>query len=214
MNCTISLKDGRVFVETKSGPVRHKKEITPRRLAQLFLDSLADSVSRSRAYDYETPVLPRNTVAFKASEDMTRFAAALFVEASVRKTVFYSDTYEIPHPDYLFLFKVAKGRVADTWVFAVRTSLIEPDTQLYRFPFGNVYPEGRVCWGQNALPEIKEPLRLEMLPFLFLDSPYNGDMYDGENPFRVYLEELSKMPVFPAKTLKPYMRFGEAFEQI
>lgn len=211
MECVIRIKGSRIFVENSVGPVKYKHEITPQRFAQIFFETFADTY-KTADYDYETPLLPKGTVGFKADHDLSKFAAAILVCAERRRIVYFNDVFEVPHPDLIFFFKVKNRKVLDSRVFAVKSELIEKDAELCCFPFGNVYSDGTICWGSNTLPDIDKPLKLEQLPYLFFDSPYNGDLYRGEKPFRMYLKELEKMPVFPAETLRPYARFREFFK--
>src|SRR5690606_3522024 len=85
----------------------------------------------------------------------------VFIEASAAKrNIIYhrndgQETHSIPHPHLLMVVKLEEGsegtfRVRGTRLFAMQTALFSEDTQLFSYPYGNVFvrDHGRVCWGE------------------------------------------------------------------
>lgn len=84
----------------------------------------------------------------------------------------------IPFPTCLFKFYVKGGRLSGTKVATVKQTLNTENDTVYRFPFGNTFRDGRVCWGNNVLPKISKPLDVISVMALFFDAPFNGDLLD------------------------------------
>jgi len=61
------------------------------------------------------------------------------------------------------------------YLFAQRGQHLEPHKDLCHAPFPNVYPDGRICWGQNNPPEAG-PEKARGVWQLFFDAPFNGDL--------------------------------------
>jgi hypothetical protein len=60
--------------------------------------------------------------------------------------------YTIPHPYSLMAIKLkelgtGKFKVVASRMYAMSAPLFSDTAQLYRFPYGNVYSDGRICWG-------------------------------------------------------------------
>lgn len=123
----------------------------------------------------------------------------------------YEDTqYDVCVPSLVFSFHVDKGRLECTRVFALKDAKPTDDSILYRYPYGNVYDDGKVCWGHNSLPDIHAIKRLEMVMTLFIQSPCNSDLYRPEKcigirgvELRELFEKLRNVQSFPEEYLVP-----------
>ena len=70
--------------------------------------------------------------------------------------------------------------MADCSIGVVADEVPTPDTVMYHYPFSNVYPDGKVCTGNNVLPRYKKLAALRHFPRYLLGLPDNDDMYDRE----------------------------------
>ena len=62
----------------------------------------------------------------------------------------------------------------------MQTPIYSGKEPIYRAPFSNVYDDGRICWGHNAvqIPQLKA---IQGLSTLFFGAPFNTDL--DENRF-------------------------------
>lgn len=130
--------------------------------------------------------------------------------ASMQMMQYENTRYDVCVPSLVFSFHVNKGRLEKTRVFTIKDENPTENSVLYRYPYGNVYDDGRVCWGSNALPDILEIKRLEMVMTLFIQSPCNSDLYRSEKcigkkdvSLRELFEQLRNVQSFPEEYLVP-----------
>lgn len=104
-------------------------------------------------------------------DDDERLSGKIVLTIPKRKgTVQFEETsYEIYFPAFLFCFSLRKGRINDTYVFALKGEKWNRNSRLYNYPFGNVSTSShKVCWGRNQLPVIDSLHQLDMVCSLFL----------------------------------------------
>lgn len=130
--------------------------------------------------------------------------------ASMQMMQYESTQYDVCVPSLVFSFHVNKGRLENTRVFTLKDENPTGNSVLYRYPYGNVYDDGRVCWGSNVFQDILEIKRLEMVMTLFIQSPCNSDLYRSEKcigqkdvPLRELFEQLRNVQSFPEEYLMP-----------
>ncbi len=130
--------------------------------------------------------------------------------ASMQMMQYENTQYDVCMPSLVFSFHVNKGKLENTRVFTLKDEKPTEKSVLYRYPYGNVQDDGRVCWGSNTLPEIREIKRLEMVMTLFIQSPCNSDLYHSEKcigqndvPLRELFEQLRNVQSFPEEYLMP-----------
>ncbi len=113
----------------------------------------------------------------------------------------------IPFPDVVFHFVTEQGKPKTTKVW-----FADDKGVLYHYPFGNVYDDGRICWGANVLPHIADLKEMERLVSIFFDATTNNDLYkspcvtlDGKEVQlnqRDYIEYVSRLDAFPIEWLR------------
>ncbi len=130
--------------------------------------------------------------------------------ASMQIMQYENTQYDVCVPSLVFSFHVNKGRLMNTRVFTLKDEEPTDNSVLYRYPYGNVYEDGRVCWGSNVFPDICEIKRLEMVMTLFIQTPCNSDLYRSEEcigqndvPLRELFEQLRNVQIFPEEYLMP-----------
>ena len=72
--------------------------------------------------------------------------------ASMQMMQYENTQYDVCVPSLVFSFHVDKGRLEKTRVFVLKDEKPTKDSVLYRYPFGSVYDDGKVCWGSNIFP--------------------------------------------------------------
>jgi len=90
----------------------------------------------------------------------------------------------VPFPALLFKLVLAENAsaaydVRSVRVVAYKDPALTPGSQLYRFPYGNVYDDGRICWGSIGVPQVKEIVNASAICELFLTSMFNGHLGNG-----------------------------------
>lgn len=93
------------------------------------------------------------------------------------------DPITVPIPGTV-LFGVGK----DYRIFAEKAG------KLYHAPFDNVYPDGRICWGNNSVPAVKKAADLQKTWGLFWLSPFThrNDVSGGQMTYKGVYEALAK----------------------
>ncbi len=70
------------------------------------------------------------------------------------------------------------GSTYALWV--LKSQGFDPQVVTYHAPFPNVYPDGRICWGQNTPPAAHHHVA-EKVWNLFFQTPFNGDLAGGKS---------------------------------
>lgn len=89
---------------------------------------------------------------------------------------------DFPIPRLVFRIRIlGNGRVTDCFIGVAADEAPTPDTQMFCYPFANVYPDGSVCSGNNILPKYKNLWELRKFPRYLLGIPDNDDLYQSRN---------------------------------
>lgn len=167
----------------------------------------------------DTGLLPGGTIAFCRSRKGTR--VALVRPAGVQSVSYEVSDGTIPEfkifvPSLLWIFNLNdRSCIQATRVFALEAPVINPKTQIYHFPFSNVYITGVVCWGEAAF--LKIPLGslmdLSLLPAMFFAKPFNHDLESGiRGGTYSFFEDHNGELSFPDDLLRPFGIFEEAWK--
>jgi hypothetical protein len=102
-----------------------------------------------------------------------------------------TEALRLPLPGLVFL-----GVGTTYWCWATPQDEFSPAATAYQVPLPNVYPDGRICWGQNTPPPAL-PTTLAGVSALFLGSLFNGDLVGQKckafpNDVRGYLTILAE----------------------
>lgn len=135
---------------------------------------------------------------------------------------YYSTEYtDFPLPQLVFSMRYDPDthKATDIRLCVVKDEHLTPDTPTYYYPFSNVYGDKRICLGNNALPQYKDPTRIGGLAYHILHMPNNNDMFKPQHnklelEYRELLEYLkdkdpacyySEILVPDGKTLKHFI---------
>lgn len=112
----------------------------------------------------------------------------------LRADLVYRDVeyLNFPIPRLVFGIRMLDtGKVAECSLGVVADEKPTPETLMYHYPFSNVYPDSRVCTGNNVMPKYKRQTSLRNFPRFLLGLPDNDEMYDHEkNRLRLSHPEL------------------------
>jgi hypothetical protein len=138
--------------------------------------------------------------------------------------------FSVPFPGLLFAFCLERKRLISSWCFALKESVIKPSVFLYVFPFGNVYEDGKICWGNGGdiLAAEYTPANVSTLALTFMNSPFNADLthdvfnrpsdMEGKTIYDLmkYLDANATRfnGVFPPDVLKSFNTYEELTEGI
>ena len=166
--------EARVTLTDKDGLKNHKT---------VMVDNLISTLTSS--FKFSTGLLPVNTRFFSGT--VSDYLIGIESPARVRR--FLKSTYftqnnlpkelKIPFPSCLFVFDVRGGKINKTKVFALKGPIARESDTVCRFPFGNTYHDGKVCWGRNTMPAISNLTSLTQVVATFYDAPFNGDLFDA-----------------------------------
>ena len=212
-------------VKVKAGKTSYAKTVSVKDLIAILNGCKEESVKVERL-----PRTPQGMVDLWYGQD-SDFTVTIFVPRDLRPTAYLKAENErmIPYPNLLFIFKVASGNIADSKVFAIkapRARAITDETALYRFPYGNVWSNGKICWGGNSNVVRHKALNdMEEVVAAFFNATMNNDLYIGDGlhgggnvTLKLSLEELlNKMAeedVFPDELLvSAGEKYSEAVRQ-
>lgn len=181
----------------------------------VMMDNLISNLTSS--FRFSTGLLPTNTRFFSGTT--TDYVIGIESPARVRR--FLRSSYrtestgklpkelKIPFPACLFVFEVRGAKIKQSKAFALRGPASREIDTVCRFPFGNTYHDGRICWGSNSLPAINNPMGLVGCVATFYDAPFNGDLFDSTT----YRRPLDSDDVRDFWSMLVYLNGKEIFPQ-
>ena len=210
----ISSKRAEIVVEQEVGGVTSRKTLTPESFARCILNSRYDENERFSGF------LPENCLCTTLCKQSTWYFIRypeLFADISYFGTEY--EHFPIPRLVFAFLYTPENGKIINARLCVVKDERLTMDTPTFLYPFSNVYAEGRICLGNNALPAYKDPTRIFTLANFILRLPNNNDNFrPGSNKlmlgYRDLLEHLKdKQPAYyysdvlipDGKTLKDFI---------
>lgn len=168
----------------------------------------------SHDLEITTGILPNGTRFYSGTKNVYRIG--IQVPTKIRTTEFHlhdlSQAFTVPFPEMLFVFGIKEKRIINSMLFACIPPIGRPHDRLYLFPFGNVWEDGRICWGKVPHASIEEPIVLDTMVTRFFGSVFSGHLISGTNTFyppqgvvnlQTLLEHLSGQEHFPDNILKP-----------
>lgn len=161
--------------------------------------------SSTKASYEQSKVLPHtkdvSTVTVLTSKETNTNIYVMFRKRKTFTANYYDDIFKgIECPNILFAVRVMNGVPNKAWVCAVKDDFITDNTEVYRFPFPNVFSDTSICYGSNRVTEVElvKDSDVARMPSMFLSMPWNDHNYGGANksgkPFRKLLEHLQDNP--------------------
>lgn len=160
---------------TEKGKTRTKL-IEPKTLFRCIESSLS-----FKPTPVSSGLLPPNIISVTGDDTGMRYAVVEYPYDTADITYMATKYPDFPLPRLVFGFSVeSSGRLSKVKLGVPALGKLQPDTQMYYYPFSNVN-RFSLCTGTNALPDIKSLQSLENLPGYILSLPDNDDHYQAEN---------------------------------
>lgn len=200
-----------------------QKRITPQQLLVILENSFPEEAENECGKMRLVAPLPSNCSTYEqtegfylGSESQNGSRRAIFYLPAERRVMRYQTTetpYVFEFPGLVFYMETRKNKVdvSAMRIFAVKEKTlaeIGSDTKLYHYPFGNVYSDGRICWGSTQMPMIESFNDLKKIILTFFGSVTNDDLFHKNEKIkkeiacqRELLEFLVKEDEFPNELL-------------
>lgn len=125
-----------------------------------------------------SPTLPPNTAKYARLSDGTDILFLFHPETKANITYHKSEFKDVPFPNLVFCFGVRNEQLVTKTVFAYKDRFLRDETELYRFPFANVFDGGKLCYFDNT--PIKDLVQLQTFAYTWLNAPFNDHLYNQE----------------------------------
>ena len=163
-----------------------------------MLDRVDDGTMR------EIPRLPVGTLGGLKYVNESTFYIEVYVDADVHPTAYIKEENIVflPFPSLLFMIGVTAGKMSVSRVYAVKECYrqVTADTELFMFPYGNVYQTGKICWGGNYdVFDVDSVTDVELVIERFFSAIMNNDLYHNNTKKNVPLEQLIRENVKKGK---------------
>jgi len=127
-----------------------------------------------------SPSLPLNTVKYAKLSDDTDLLFMVYPESRNDVTYHNAVFTDVPFPNLVFCFKVKNNRLSASMLMAYKDRFLREETQLFRFPFSNVFSDGNMCYHDNSV--IHDLVQLQSFPYNWAKQPFNDHLFkQGEN---------------------------------
>jgi len=135
------------------------------------------------------------------------FSVVLRYPGKQRQFIYEENQFFIPFPPLVFYFKYKSGRREQGDVWAVCNDEINEKTLLMQYPYGNVYNDGRICFGSIRGRQLKHMIDIDMVVEDFFLSITSNDAYRKQNTMDLSQGELLQLikdkQEFPTDLLCP-----------
>lgn len=166
------------------------------------------------------PQLPHGYYAGAISTERERtFSCAVVIPEGRRTFLYRGESFFIPMPPMLFISKVVNGNQVESYLYVLDSERITDTSQLYAYPFANVYKDGHICWGNNVVAGLESLKDIDGVVALLLDSPSNDDLlslpekFQTQREFLMYLKEKKRFPR-PEELLTPCGHVKDALRKV
>lgn len=110
---------------------------------------------------------------------------------------YYNDTYDVHVPSSLFVIKIKDEVIASARVFSLKEDFVDEDTEVFSYPFSNVYENGRICFGNNrlAFKKFKTFKDILSIPAMFFAMPSTHELAcrnEYKMEYKVLLQHLEE----------------------
>lgn len=159
----------------------HGKIIEKRLSIDDYLRLFEDSIIEKKEEWVEVEKLPEHVIWYKKSvKDAKTFQAVLVYPAQVRPFFYMDQQMMIPFPALCMKVKVREGVRTDTSLFALESDVFDRGAPLFHYPFGNVGVEGKCCFGNISISNLKDIKDAYVIFDAFMMGKTNNDLYFEE----------------------------------
>lgn len=96
-------------------------------------------------------------------------------------------------PTLIFTFKIYDGMIMNGYVCCVKDTIVTEKSEVYYYPFGNVYLDTHICFGGNNMSNHKicDYTQLHSMPSRFLLMP-TSDTYTQKSRYKMETYKLCR----------------------
>ena len=164
--------------------------------------SLLDGHVREQERFVTIPRLSDNVLAAQIGvEDKSSFSSLSAYKAENRAFAIAGEFFRLPFPALLMYVRGHKGVRQGVSIYAHDTDSPTDESQLYHYPFGNVYDDGRVCMGNIVSDGLSDLSTVDKVFDDFICGVTNEHLYGMQNKLGLtqlelvkYIEKLDKYP--------------------
>lgn len=177
-------------------------------------DDLTEMFSRNFI---ETPILPAGTI-YYAKKDGSE--VILFQDSpkirQVLQSSYGTSRHTIPTPNTIFGLGFRNSVLTTSLVGTTVMPAFSLETTLKDYPFGNIYNDGRVCWGSAEIGHIDSIVQVNDVISEFYNASFNGDLFRSPNgeSLRSYIESLEGQQFFPSQDLRSHPNYNTLGEML
>lgn len=199
------MSNKRVFDEMliRISPMAEKIQVEERQdgvtsIKTVALSSVVECFEKSIVTEklFSSGLLPEGCLSFSVAGSTQEIC--LWVPAHRADITYHHTVYEgFALPRMVFSFTLnGSGRVVNSRMAIVADEKLRPESQVFAYPFSNVYGNSKICIGSaNSLPVYKSIRALTGLPHLILSLPNNDHEFSAARnklrlPYRELLEHL------------------------
>ena len=209
------------------GVARYKTTGWHELLTMLDHSIVVEKLKESRVYDVDIPRMPKDVLLTSTrlfDNGQAQVKVTGFVKGIEYPFLYQERSYMIQIPNIVYRATWQKRGEGDGKLLSLSlatTTSDEPteETELYRWPFSNVYSNGKVCWSvQNVQCRLHEIVDKGV--FGFIQTPNNRDLFgtgsSQNSPHRAYegfLAAIEEAHGVPQEWLIPFGKTVAEFHQ-
>lgn len=182
-----------------------EKQIDPFSLITLVKESLSNKITDH----YESGPLPKNCIYYGVVERNSQKPEQVIIierEACIRPYNHLGTILQVGYPKLLFCYRVVSENVQTFYVAAAVDEIIKNSSEIYLFPYANVYLGGNVCMGSFVYPLLRELAELTYYPEAFYTIEHTH-LTNAKNQLIADLLEKNENKAFDSKLLIPDCNF-------
>ena len=193
MKATIYLEENKApQVEYENGMVTRKVTVTMHDLMESIFNAFPEIEEEAPTVIvppekklFVSGALPMNTVKYAKYDGGTEMIALAYPAAQHDVTYHNSHFSNVGFPNLLFIFKVKEGKLTSKHVHCYKDKFIRNDTELYSYPYANVFDGGGMCFYLPGDNDIKDLVQLQTIPHTWRTTVMNDHLY---SPLRTTLK--------------------------
>lgn len=159
-------------VQQVSNGVSHWRRVDIQALIRVFNEAVLEIKEEEV---FASPMLPIGTLGYIENKDLNAYSVIMYREPRIAGIIFESRTYEVGYPGTIYVFTVTNEILTRVSIYAVKDHVLQPETDLYRYPYFNVYQDGHMCLGNNQI-KIQKPWLLHKMPDIITAMPTNNGL--------------------------------------
>jgi len=186
------MPDGRI-VRVIEGVAKQETEIDPSDLINLIPGSLDHKVKDW----YHSLALPKGCIYYGVVERHSGAEETVVVIEKERCIWFYNhmgETYYVGYPKLLFAYKIQGDRITNSALVAATDKYIKNSSEVYHFPYANVFSNTHICQGSMRYPTVKSLADIARYPLGFYLVEHTHANNGAHQPVLEILEKVRNKP--------------------